>query len=76
MSVVETKLRRWGNSFGVVIPMEIVEREKIKENESVSIIIVPDSRKAFNVTFGMLKGKLKKSSQQIKDELKRELYND
>jgi antitoxin component of MazEF toxin-antitoxin module len=76
MSVIETKLRRWGNSFGVVIPMEIVEKEKMKENESVSIIIVPDSRKVFRETFGMLKGKIKKSSQQIKDELRRELYND
>jgi len=76
MSFVETKLRRWGNSFGVVIPIEIVEKEKMKENESVSIIIVPDSRKAFRETFGMLKGKIKKSSQQIKDEFRREIYND
>ena len=76
MSVVETKLRKCGNSFGVVIPIEIVEKEKMKENESVSIIIVPDSRKAFRETFGMLKGKIKKSSQQIKDEFRREIYND
>ena len=75
MSVVETKLRKWGNSFGVVIPIEIVEKEKMKENESVSIIIVPDSRKVLSETFGMGKGRLTKTGQQIKDEFRKELYN-
>ncbi len=76
MSIVETRLRKWGNSFGVVIPMEIVEREGMKENTSVRIIVVPDSRKILRETFGMGKEKLHKSGQQIKDELRRELYND
>ena len=56
--------------------MEIVEKEKMKENESVSIIIVSDSRKVLSETFGMGKGKLTKTGQQIKDELRRDLYND
>ena len=76
MSVVETKLRKWGNSFGVVIPMDVVEREGMKEDENVRIIVIKDSREAFRKTFGMLKGKLRKSSQQMKDELRKELYND
>ena len=76
MSVVETKLRKWGNSFGVVIPMDVVEREGMKEDETVRIIVIKDSREAFRKTFGMLKGKLRKSSQQMKDELRKELYND
>ena len=73
---METKLRKWGNSFGVVIPMDVVEREGMKEDETVRIIVIKDSREAFRKTFGMLKGKLRKSSQQMKDELRKELYND
>lgn len=33
-----------------------------------------DSKKIFEKTFGLLKGRIKKSTQQIKDELRRELY--
>lgn len=76
MTVVETKLRKWGNSFGVVIPMDVVEKEGMKEDENVRIIVVKNSREAFRKTFGMLKGRLRKSSQQMKDELRRELYSD
>ncbi|MEK6825385.1 MAG: AbrB/MazE/SpoVT family DNA-binding domain-containing protein [Nanoarchaeota archaeon] len=76
MSFVETKLRKWGNSFGVVIPIEIVEKEKMRENQQVNIIIVPNSRKALRETFGMGKGRLLKTGQQVKNELRRDLYND
>lgn len=76
MSIVETKLRKWGNSFGVVIPIDVVEKEGMKEDQQIRIIVVKDSREAFRKTFGMLKGRLRKSSQQMKDELRKELYND
>jgi len=75
MTVIEAKVKKWGNSFGVVIPIEVIEKEKIKENQDISVIILKDSRKAFKETFGMGKGKIKKSAQQIKDELRKELYN-
>ncbi|MBS3086492.1 AbrB/MazE/SpoVT family DNA-binding domain-containing protein [Candidatus Pacearchaeota archaeon] len=75
MTVIETKVKRWGNSFGVVIPIEIIEEEKIKENDSLKLIVLKDSKNAFKETFGMGKGKIKKSAQQIKDELRRDLYN-
>ena len=75
METVETKLKRWGNSFGIVIPAEIIQRENMKENEDVKILIVKNSKKAFIDTFGIGKGKIKKSTQQIKDELRKELYD-
>lgn len=74
MAVIETKLRKWGNSFGVVIPIEIVEKERMRENENLKLIVLKDSRKVLEETFGSLKGKLKKSAQEIKDELRRDLY--
>jgi len=36
--------------------------------------VLKDSKKVLEETFGTLKGKLKKSSQRIKDELRKELY--
>jgi len=74
MTVIEAKVKRWGNSFGVVIPIEVVEKEKIKENQTLKLILLKDSKEVFNKTFGLLKGKLTKPTQQIKDELRRELY--
>jgi len=74
MTIIETKLKKWGNSFGVVIPMELVERKKLREDDKISVIVLEDSRKAFRESFGSLRGKLTKSSQQIKDELRKELY--
>ena len=39
MIKVKSKLRRWGRSFGVVVPMDTVRREKLAEDEDVRIII-------------------------------------
>ena len=74
MAIIEAKVKRWGNSLGIIIPSETVENKKIKENQNISVIILEDSKKAFEETFGSLKGKLKKSAQEIKDELRRDLY--
>ena len=75
MTIIETKLKKWGNSFGVVIPSEAVVARNLKENENIRLIIVKDSGKVLHETFGIGKGRLTKSGQQIKDEARRELYN-
>ncbi|MBS3075663.1 AbrB/MazE/SpoVT family DNA-binding domain-containing protein [Candidatus Pacearchaeota archaeon] len=73
MVKTEVITRKWGNSIGVILPKEIIEKENIKENMRIDILISKNSN-VLNETFGMLKGKLKKSSQQMKEELKEELY--
>ena len=76
MATVQGRIKKWGNSFAVVIPMEIIQRDKISENEIVNLIIRRrNSSKVLHETFGMGKGLLNKSGQQMKDELRRELYN-
>lgn len=76
MTAIQGRVRRWGNSLAVIIPSYIAEAGKIKEDDNIRLLVMPDSRKALKETFGMLKGKLTKSSQQMKDELRKELYND
>ena len=75
MTVIETKVKRWGNSFGIVIPSEIVDKEGLKEEQKISIVVIKDGSRAMKETFGIGKDKLKKTAQQIKNEARRELYN-
>lgn len=35
----KSKLKRWGNSYGVVVPKEIVEKEGLVEGEIVEISV-------------------------------------
>jgi antitoxin component of MazEF toxin-antitoxin module len=35
----KSKLKRWGNSYGVVVPKEVVEKEGLKEGELVEISV-------------------------------------
>lgn len=42
----KSKLKKWGNSYGVVVPKEIVEKEGLKEGELVEISV----RKAADVS--------------------------
>ncbi len=40
MEMIHGKLKRWGNSFGVVVPMEIVNKNRLKENSNVSFSLL------------------------------------
>ncbi|MBS3066598.1 AbrB/MazE/SpoVT family DNA-binding domain-containing protein [Candidatus Pacearchaeota archaeon] len=66
---VQTVLRKWGNSIGVVIPKEIIEKEKLREGEEVFIII--ESKNDLKEVFGSLKD-WKINTQKLKDELRKE----
>jgi len=37
--LTKSRLKRWGNSFGVVIPKSLVEEEGLKEGEEVEISV-------------------------------------
>lgn len=39
MIEVETRLRRWGRSFGVVIPMEKIREANFKGDEVVNMVL-------------------------------------
>ncbi len=75
--MVKGKLKKWGNSFGLIVPKEIVNKEKYKEGQEIEYMILPDSkksRKVFEETFGILKGKITKSTDEMMREMDRELY--
>lgn len=35
----ETTLKRWGRSFGLVVPMEKILNEQLRENEKIEVVI-------------------------------------
>ena len=59
----ELIVKKWGNSMGVILPKELVEKERIKENDKIMIQIVKkaDLRKIF----GSLKRNM--TGQEFKD---------
>ena len=62
--LTRTKVKGWGNSLGIIIPQEIVRREKIKSHDEV-IVDIRKNSDLMNL-FGTLK--FKKTAQQMKDE--------
>lgn len=63
---VQTKTRKWGRSIGVVLPIDFVRENKIKENELISLEI---KRKNIREVFGSSK----KVDASLKEEVLREI---
>jgi putative addiction module antidote len=73
MEEIKVKLRKWGNSIGVVIPQEVLKNNNKKEGDEVTILM-PKENNVLREMFGTLKAK--KSTEQIMKEIDKELYND
>ncbi|MBM3898243.1 MAG: AbrB/MazE/SpoVT family DNA-binding domain-containing protein [Thaumarchaeota archaeon] len=66
ITLIKSKVRKWGNSFGVIIPKDLADKENLKEGEDVEISIrrVSDIR--------ALRGKFRiKDLQRAKDEMRK-----
>jgi len=62
---IRTVLKRWGNSYGIIIPKDVAVREGINENDEVEVII----KRAGNIRD--LFGKYRfEDIQRLKDELR------
>ena len=73
MTEEEGTIKKWGNSYGILVSSDIVKKEKLREGQKINYIILKKSD-VLKKTFGTLK--LKKSAQKIKDELRKDLYDD
>ncbi len=68
----ETRLKAWGNSVGIVIPKDKIEREHLKKNQMVKVVISPAKMVRVQDIFGKLKN-WKKPTGQIMREVNKEL---
>ncbi|MBI4918671.1 AbrB/MazE/SpoVT family DNA-binding domain-containing protein [archaeon] len=73
MQEVESRLRNWGRSVGVVIPKKIIDQEKLKEGDEVKLFLIKKNN-VLNETFG--KFKLKSSTDAILKEIDEEGWNE
>ena len=74
MVELKTELRKWGNSFGLVVPKAIVRKEKLKTHQKITVLLLKESN-TLKKTFGMAKG-WKTPTKKILEQTDRELYND
>jgi len=66
-----SKIRKWGNSFGVLVPKDLIEKENFKLNEEV--VVKLEKKKDISKVFGILK--TKRSTEDLMREI-REGYNE
>ena len=73
MIEVEAKVRKWGRSFGVVIPKEKIIEQGIRENETVKLLLLKKNN-VLKETFGTFK--FKKSTEEMMREIDKELWHE
>jgi len=67
---IEVKTKKWGNSIGIIIPSEMIERLNIKPEEKISIEIDKKTN-VLKEMFGTMKSK--KTAKQIVSEARKDL---
>jgi len=72
MIEIKTKLRKWGNSLGIVVPQKALN-SKFKEGDEVSVFLRKEREVDFRDIFGALKG-WRIDAQKVKDELRKEEF--
>lgn len=73
MIEIEARLKKWGRSFGVVIPMDKIKREKLSEDDKINILI-SKKKNPLRETFGILK--FKKPIEEILKEGDKESWDE
>jgi antitoxin component of MazEF toxin-antitoxin module len=76
MEEVITKIKRWGNSYGVLLPKSIINNE-LKENVEVKITVRPNTKLTVKDLFNLSKRhpvKTNKHTEEIMRETDYELY--
>ncbi|MFQ5621109.1 MAG: hypothetical protein ACE5FT_04660 [Candidatus Nanoarchaeia archaeon] len=69
MLEIESELKTWGRSIGVVIPKKAALHEKLKAGDAVHLLILKKTN-ALKETFGA--AKLKRSTGEILEEIDKE----
>ena len=72
MAELNARVRKWGDSLAVIIPKEIVDKERISTNDQIHLSI--SKKNDLSDVFGILKGKIRKTAQQLKDESRKGWY--
>ena len=72
MVELTAKVRKWGNSFGIVIPQDVLKRKSIREGEEVDVVLIKKGN-VLRETFGT--HKFSKPVKKLMKEMDKELYD-
>ena len=67
MQVFEAIPKQWGNSIGITIPRDIINKERIALKKRAKFLIIGGEMEQLKRTFGSLK--LKKPTQKVMDDI-------
>jgi len=67
----ETRLKKWGNSIGLIVPKEALKKDSLRPNQKVRAIITPVKTLRVRDLFG--KGRLKTPTKQLMKQIDRDL---
>ena len=67
MQVFDAIPKQWGNSVGITIPRNVIEKEHISTRKKTKFIAIGSEMNQLKRAFGSLK--LKKSTQKVMDEI-------
>lgn len=73
MIEIQSQVREWGRSIGVVIPKDAVVSEHLKAGDTVELLLLKKTN-ALKETFGTLK--FKKTTDEILKEIKGESWDE
>ncbi len=72
MTEVHARIKRWGNSLGILLPKEVVTSERLKENQEITFwIMKPVFVKDL---FGIAKSKSRRPTAEILKEIRKEIW--
>ena len=72
MAEVHARIKKWGNSLGIILPREVVDSEHLRENQEIRFwIMKPVFVKDL---FGIAKGKLKRPTAEVLKEIRKEIW--
>ncbi|HEC56532.1 MAG TPA: hypothetical protein ENI32_01405 [Candidatus Syntrophoarchaeum butanivorans] len=55
--IIETRIKKIGNSFWALIPKDVVDERGLKEGQEIKLSIISSDRdRALNEVFGIFKG--------------------
>jgi len=75
MEKINAIVKKWGNSFGIILPKELVKSQELKEGVRVDIIIQPRTKTKVKEIFGIMKGKIKRDTADLLKEVDEDFGN-
>ncbi len=74
MESANVKVKKWGNSFGIILPREIINNNNIKEGAEIEVFIRSKHKTKVKDIFGILRGKLTRDTDDLLKEVDKELW--